>query len=105
MGEPRIHFAIVCASLSCPDLRKELYHAKRLNEQLNDQTRKFLNNQSKGLIIEKEFIRVSKIFDWFENDFDVTGGVLTFIKLYRTSFPELKVKANIPYDWSVNGSE
>ena len=44
MAEPRIHMAIVCASLSCPDLRNEPYSAARLEEQLEDQTGKFLNN-------------------------------------------------------------
>ena len=103
MGEPRIHLAIVCASVSCPDLRTEPYMAKQLNEQLDDQTKQFLNNSGKGLIIEKKIIRISKIFDWFEEDFESYGGVSKFIKRYKTDLPDLKVKANIPYDWKVNG--
>lgn len=105
MGEPRIHLAIVCASVSCPDLRDEPYRAEKLNAQLDDQTQKFLHNPGKGLKIEKRTIRVSKIFDWFEQDFGGREGVLTFIKGYRTHLPDLKVKANIPYDWNVNGLE
>ena len=103
MGEPRIHLAIVCASVSCPDLRNEPYTAKKLNKQLDDQARRFLNNPGKGLKIDKNVIRVSKIFDWFEEDFAAGGGIEKFIKHYKTDLPPLKIKANIPYDWSVNG--
>lgn len=103
MGEPRIHLAIVCASVSCPDLRSEPYTAERLNAQLDDQTRQFLNNSGKGLKIEKKLIRVSKIFDWFEDDFVASGGVSAFIHRYRTGLPAFNVKANIPYDWATNG--
>lgn len=105
MGESRIHLAIVCASVSCPDLRNEPFNAVQLNDQLDDQAKQFLNNQGKGLKIDKNIIRISKIFDWFEEDFVAMGGVPAFIKRYRTNLPELKIKANIPYDWSVNGVE
>jgi len=105
MGEPRIHLAIVCASVSCPDLRNEPYTAAKLNDQLNDQARQFLNNKDKGLKIEKKAIRLSKIFDWFEEDFDVNGGVTAFIKRYRTDLSALQIKTNISYDWAVNGVE
>lgn len=103
MNEPRIHLAIVCASVSCPDLRNEPYTATRLDKQLDEQTRKFLGNASKGLKIDKKTIRISKIFDWFEEDFEVYGGVPAFIKRYRSDLPDLKMNANIPYDWEVNG--
>ncbi len=105
MGEPRIHLAIVCASVSCPDLRNEPYTAVKLESQLDDQVQQFLNNQGKGLKIENKVIRLSKIFDWFEEDFDGNGGIAGFIKKYRPDLPELRIKANIPYDWSVNGVE
>lgn len=103
MGEPRIHLAIVCASVSCPDLRNEPYIASKLDDQLDDQTRQFLNNKGKGLYINKKAIHISKIFDWFDEDFDNSGGVKAFIKRYRTDLPALKLIANIPYDWATNG--
>ena len=103
MGEPRIHLAIVCASVSCPDLRNEPYIAAKLDNQLDDQVRQFLNNPGKGLKIEKKAIRVSKIFDWFEEDFEDDGGVTAFVKHYKKDLPALKLKANIPYDWATNG--
>ncbi len=105
MGEPRIHLAIVCASVSCPDLRGEPYTAAKLNQQLDDQARQFLNNQGKGLKIEENVIHISKIFDWFEQDFENQGGVRAFIKRYREELPQTKIKANISYDWATNGIE
>ncbi|MBE0434798.1 MAG: DUF547 domain-containing protein [Methylomicrobium sp.] len=102
MGEPRVHMAVVCASVSCPDLRGEPFVAARLDEQLNDQTTKFLNNVGKGLRVSKETIRVSKIFDWFEKDFSEQGGVEAFVRSYRSDLPDYRLKANIPYDWEVN---
>lgn len=105
MGEPRIHLAIVCASVSCPDLRNEPYTAARLDEQLTEQTRRFLGNAGKGLRVEKNAIHVSKIFDWFEDDFKSQGGVTAFIKRNKTGLPELILKTSLPYDWAVNGAQ
>ena len=70
-NEPRIHFAIVCASRSCPDLRVEAYRADILEIQLNDQTLKFINNSQKGVRWDtgKQVLYVSKIFKWFKEDF------------------------------------
>jgi hypothetical protein len=103
MGEPRIHFAIVCASVSCPDLRNTPYTASKLNAQLDEQVQKFLANTDKGLSISKDNIRISKIFDWFGKDFKSVGGVEAFIRRYRSDLPELPLKEDINYDWDVNG--
>jgi len=103
MGEPRIHFAIVCASLSCPDLRQEAYRADVLHEQLQDQAIQFLNNDAKGLIINNDVIRVSKIFDWFEEDFVSYGGATSFIHGLIDIPADIKIKTDIDYDWSLNG--
>jgi hypothetical protein len=103
MGEPRIHLAIVCASVSCPDLRTEPYTAEKLDSQLDEQVQLFLNNNKKGLWLGKKAIHTSKIFDWFEKDFAKVGGVETFIRHYRPNLPKLAIDADIDYDWSVNG--
>lgn len=103
MGEPRIHFAIVCASVSCPDLRNTPYTASNLNAQLNEQVQRFLANADKGLRIDNDGMHISRIFDWFEKDFKSVGGVEAFIRRYRADLPELPIKADINYDWSVNG--
>ncbi|MGJ8688220.1 MAG: DUF547 domain-containing protein [Gammaproteobacteria bacterium] len=102
LGEPRMHFAIVCASLSCPNLRNEAYTAEKLDQQLEDQTRTFLNNETKGLVLDAQRVRVSQIFDWFEEDFDASGGVETFIRRYRELPARINLRANLPYNWDLN---
>ncbi len=103
LGDPRIHMAIVCASISCPDLRNEPYTNENLSQQLDDQTTKFLNNKGKGLRLKGNTAEVSKIFDWFEEDFDKRGGIGVFIKNYRKDLPKnVKFDSDIPYNWDLN---
>ncbi|HEC16825.1 MAG TPA: DUF547 domain-containing protein [Sedimenticola sp.] len=103
MGEPRIHFAIVCASTSCPDLRKEPFTAAKLDEQLDEQAAGFLGNAKKGLRQDGGGIRVSKIFSWFEDDFGGESGVKAFIQHYRPLPAGASIQADLPYDWRLNG--
>ncbi len=101
LDEPRIHMAIVCASVSCPDLAKQAYTADRLNEDLDSQNKQFLENEGKGLAVKGNRIFISRIFKWFEEDFDMYGGVEEFIRKYR----ELPADASISYldyNWSLN---
>ena len=74
LGDPRVHFAVVCASVSCPDLRAEPYVGARLDEQLDEQAAAFLADASKGLRYDREANRLwlSSIFMWYAGDF--TGG-------------------------------
>lgn len=102
MGEPRIHMAIVCASVSCPDLRREAYRADKLERQLEEQTQLFLDNEKKGVKAAGRVWKVSKIFDWFEADFQ-PEGVAAFISRYRDLGENAEVEADIEYDWAVNG--
>ena len=109
MGDPRIHAAIVCASVSCPDLRPEAYRAEDLDRQLDDQLRAFLANQKKGLRVEKGNKRVylSSIFKWFKEDFKSKGGVLVFLAPYAPKDRQ-KLLLNSPkisymdYNWRLN---
>jgi hypothetical protein len=109
MDEPRIHVAIVCASVSCPDLRPEAYSEKRLNEQLDDQMRKFLQSQKKGMKLEKGKVYLSPIFKWFADDFESRGGVLKFLSKYINEkesqvLKNSKLKISyMNYNWNVNG--
>ncbi|MDX1410845.1 MAG: DUF547 domain-containing protein [Nitrospirales bacterium] len=110
MGEPRIHVAIVCASVSCPDLRKEAYTAEKLHSQLDDQMTNFLANPQKGLRVDdkKGYVYLSSIFKWFEEDFEPKGGVRTFIAPYvpeplQTSVTNDKLTVYyLDYDWGLN---
>jgi hypothetical protein len=111
MNEPRIHVAIVCASVSCPDLRLEAFKADKLNEQLSDQMKRFLQSSEKGMRMDKEKNRVylSLIFKWFKDDFESRGGVLKFISNFVS--PEVAKELMSPgidvsyldYNWGING--
>jgi hypothetical protein len=111
MNEPRIHVAIVCASVSCPDLRLEAFTADKLNEQLIDQMKRFLQSSEKGMRMDKKNNRVylSLIFKWFKDDFESMGGVLKVISNYVS--PEAAKALMNPsidvsyfdYNWGING--
>jgi len=76
--EPRIHFAIVCASQSCPKLRSWAYTAEQLEEQLNDSARRFINDPTRNRFDQEQKVAyLSKIFDWFTEDFVARSGSLT----------------------------
>jgi len=102
MGDARIHFAINCASVSCPDLRTESYRADKLEEQLDAQVRLTLSNEAKGLRVEKDTLYVSRIFDWFADDFD-DGNIQGWLRRYVG--PEIPERMKyLPYNWSLNKS-
>lgn len=69
LQDPRIHFAVNCASIGCPALRQEAYSAKKLEQQLHDQAIRFLSDRSRNRITTDQ-AQVSKIFDWYEEDFE-----------------------------------
>lgn len=102
LNEPRIHMAIVCASVSCPDLRPEPYTAAQLEQQLEEQTRAFLHNDAKGVRINGNDVEVSKIFDWFEKDFADAGGVKAFIERYRPLPAQSSIDDYLDYNWNLN---
>lgn len=113
-SEPRIHFALVCASLGCPALRDEPYTASDLNSQLDSQVRDFLSDKSKSRYSEKtNTFWLSPIFKWYREDFEKVGGVIAFISASGKHYlpPEMEGKVNLKtkiawlgYDWSLNES-
>jgi hypothetical protein len=105
--DPRIHFTINCAAKSCPPLMGEPYEGELLETQLDRQTRAFINNP-RSTFVREETVFISKIFDWFEEDFN--DNPLFFIRQYagerlrsdlETAGPDPKVKY-LHYDWSLN---
>jgi hypothetical protein len=108
-GEPRIHGAIVCASLSCPALRREPWDPARLDGQLDDSMRHFLASPEKGSRLDRErgVLRLSRIFDWFEADFE-PAGVLAFVSRYLSDADRAYLETRRPrieffaYDWRLN---
>lgn len=66
--EPRVHFAVNCASIGCPMLREEAYVAERLEQQLEEQAQRFLSDRTRNRLGPEGKLEVSKIFDWFKED-------------------------------------
>lgn len=100
--EPRIHFAIVCASLSCPTLRSDAYVDTRLNDQLAEQERRFISERPAVNRLEDDVLHISPIFKWFREDFNKEEGIRTLFQLY---FPAVHNKTRITYteyDWGLN---
>ena len=112
LGDPRIHFAIVCASQSCPILRSEAYTLERLDEQLDDAARGFVNDPKRNSFdTDAGIARLSKIFEWFEADFVSESRPL---QLYLADYAEDPATASLlgqqrfeirhlKYDWDLNG--
>jgi len=109
--DPRIHFALVCASKSCPKLRSEAYEGSRLNSQLETDTRRFINDPVRNTFdVSARTVYFSKIFDWYESDFEKSSGsVLAFVATYLpgetrklVEDPDCKIEY-LPYDWMLNG--
>lgn len=119
LGDPRVHFAVVCASASCPDLRPEPYRAEILDRQLEEDTRAFLGDAGKGLAFDPDgnTLYLSSIFKWYAGDF--TGGstvvayfararVLDWILPHLPAELAARLRESEPkirymeYDWSLN---
>jgi len=114
--DARVHAAINCASLSCPPLRAEAYQGAKLDEQLDDQVALWLGDPTRNEIrAGAKHLKVSKIFDWFEEDFgDDDEAVVRWIadhvedeelaKDLRARAAEIDVRY-LDYDWSINAQE
>jgi hypothetical protein len=119
IGDPRAHFAVVCASTSCPDLRAEAYTVESLDDQLEDQTRRFLADPSKGLRFDEEagVLHLSSIFKWYAGDFTggstvvaffARGGVTEWVADHVAEDLATRIRRAEPsvrymdYDWSLN---
>ncbi len=103
-GDPRIHFALNCASVGCPPLANEAYAAARLSDQLDAACRLALN-RDQWVSVDGDKLMLTKIFDWYGQDFQTDGStVLDFIKQYRTQpIPAGEPKIGyMAYDWSLN---
>lgn len=102
MNEPRIHFAIVCASFSCPKLQNEAFEASKIEAQLTNATEEFLSDTSRNEISENN-IKISKIFQWFSKDFKQNGSVVDFINIYTDIDISPKAKISFKdYNWDLN---
>lgn len=109
LGDPRVHAALVCAAKSCPPLRREAYLPDKLDEQLDQNARAWLADPERGVRVEGDTVRLSRLFEWFAADFGPDPArrlawVAKFLPEERRAAllrPGLKV-AYLDYDWALN---
>ncbi|MDN3666279.1 DUF547 domain-containing protein [Algibacter miyuki] len=102
MDEPRIHFAIVCASFSCPKLQNKAFTSESLETQLTEATKEFLSDTNRNNISENH-IEISKIFQWFAKDFKKDGSLIDFLNQYTSVDISAKAKKSFKdYNWDLN---
>jgi len=109
--EPRIHAALVCAAVSCPKLRAEAFTGEQLESQLENQMVTFLSDRDKNGI-DKEGLYLSKIFDWYGEDF---GNIRDYMRQYADALTnkaeqQQRLNSEIPvrytdYNWQLNSIE
>lgn len=116
--DPRIHFAVVCASIGCPMLRNEAFTSDRLESQLDDAQRRFLSDRDRNRYeAGGGTLKVSKIFDWYRKDFELGHKGFDSLKsvfaryadrLAETDDARARIRAGdyrldfLPYDWALN---
>ena len=98
-AEPRIHFALVCAAVSCPPLASTAYTADNLDKMLDRRTRSFINDETFN-VTQEEVVRVSPLFDWYAEDFEDVPAYLN--RYLTTDIPAKKELHFLEYDWSLN---
>lgn len=102
-NDARIHFAINCAARSCPPIRPDAYTGAQLDAQLDDQARRFLTGPL-GVRMERDGneldVHVTKIMDWFGEDFDkYPGGKKAFVRKYVSADKQQMLDAAKKIDW------
>ena len=111
MGEPRIHFAVNCASRSCPVLASDAYTEEALDRQLDAAVRRFVADTVQYRLERGEapVLHVNKILDWYKDDFGGTEGVIAFLLRYVGKEDAAVIGGHPParveyshYDWTLN---
>lgn len=104
--ETRIHFALVCASSGCPLLRSEAYLPSKINEQLEDDAHRFINNPEKVKYDKaNQILYCSKVFKWYKEDFlKLADSVPQYVQRYyaNTQIPADVSIEHLPYSWALN---
>ena len=103
-SDPRIHFVLNCGAVSCPTLNNEAISPQELDEQLDFAISMVMDRDDYVYVdhAEKE-VRVSKIFDWYRDQFELNGSIRTFINTHRfVSIPDDYDIGFFEYDWTLN---
>jgi len=113
--DPRIHFAVNCASIGCPPLRSEAYTSERLDEQLDAATRATLSN-SRYVTVKKGTLYVTRLMEWYGGDFvnpeweGAGENIAAFVKPYASEEVAALIEEKggeprvkfLEYDWNLN---
>lgn len=108
--DPRIHYAVNCASLGCPDLRNRAFSADHMEEELNMAAREYINHP-RGVRVEEKSLHVSSIYSWFQRDFgEDDAQVIAHIKLFASPPLQQQLEGidsitGDDYDWSLNDTQ
>jgi len=119
--DPRVHFAVNCASIGCPALREEAFVAERLDAQLDEQARRFMSDRSRNRWnAQRGRLEVSKIFDWFGEDFRLGHRGIASLPAFAARYAEQLADAPadreklrgaqvdiafLDYDWKLNDAK
>jgi len=109
-GEEQIHFAVNCASESCPVLRSEAYTGAKLGAQLREQAEAFLRDSTRNHIkLEGNTLYLSKIFEWYRSDFESKkGSLLKYIAQFFSGEERERLESGnitikfLDYNWNLN---
>jgi len=100
--DPRVHFALYCAARSCPPLRPEAFVADRLDEQLEEQTDRFLRDPQRNGVDADGHLVLSRLFEWYAEDFEAAGGsVVGWVRSRLEGVPEGAEIEYREYDWAL----
>jgi hypothetical protein len=106
--DPRIHYAVNCASLGCPNLMPKAFTASNTEEFLDRGARDFINSEHGARLDSDNRLIASSIYDWFQEDFgDSETGVIAHLRLYARPALEVKLEGisvvyDFDYDWTLN---
>ena len=101
--EPRIHFAVNCASESCPPLDTKPFTATTLDADLERLTRTFINDNPQGVVLSGNKVKLSKIFEWYADDFGGKDQLISYINRYRNQpIPSGSKPEFLDYSWKLN---
>jgi hypothetical protein len=104
--DPRIHYAVNCASIGCPDLQAEAFTAANTERLLEKAARDYINHP-RGVRVDRSGVTLSSIYNWFASDFELDGGVLGHVRRYASADLRARLEGvetidGYAYDWSLN---
>ena len=102
-AEPRMHFALNCASRACPPLQARAFRTRTLKQDLQNLARAFMNDPNFGVSRKGKHVYLSKIFDWYASDFGGKSALVRYINGFRSDTIPKETKVRfMDYDWSLN---